>query len=175
MPQAESNRKSWLKRLNEWIHRERSYEVEEITAIVYLPKEAVLMNGALRMGMPPDFVLLKRGNATGETVFLGRKTGLVLTVSRMSFRGHLREMAQEQFQTAFFKQMAAAEILSFRHDYVRHSPRLTVHYRLVHEKGKERCAVVLVQRNEKVYSLLFTGEVEAHLPVVETMIETMET
>lgn len=152
--------------------RKNYKQTQQISAIAYLPQEAVLMNGAVKICLPVDFSILR--STSEQLTLFGRKCGLILTVTRTPFHGQLQQMTEAIFSDAFLEKSAVAEILSFKHDFVRYSPRLTVHYINRRTDGNPHCIVVLLQRNELVYNLLFTGNVEQNLSTIEMMIATMQ-
>lgn len=167
---------SLLSRVRTWFRNlfRKSKKNQNISSVVFLPQDACLMGGAFHISLPPDFEFLR--TTPEQTTLFGRKCGLILTINRTAFNGQLQQMTEDVFQHAFLQNLAIVEILSFRHDYVRHSPRVTVHYvNNMYNHVSQRCTTVLLQRKDFVYNLLFTGNIEQNLALIDTMISTMQT
>lgn len=182
MPQA-TKKRSWLTRLRAWLsvrkkqkEREKSVKAigDRVTAVAYLPQEASCMNGRISFSIPQDFKVLDNNSGRVETVLYGSRCDLMLTISAIPFRGKLHTITPALVQQSFIRELYAVQIDRFEQDYIRYSPRVCMYYSIQNPERPEYAVCALVQKRTIVYSLLFTENVKPNLPVIDTMISTIQ-
>ncbi|MCQ2435081.1 MAG: hypothetical protein MJ062_07575 [Oscillospiraceae bacterium] len=182
MPQT-TKKRSWLTKLRAWFkarknqkEREKSAKAigDRVVSVVYLPQEATCMNGHLSLAIPQDFKVLENRATAMETVLYGSRCDLMLTISAIPFQGALQQITPAVLQQNFIRALYAVQIDRFEQDYIRFSPRVCMYYSIQDPERSEYSVCALVQQRKTVYSLLFTENVKPNLPVIDTMISTIQ-